>query len=162
MARSGSVVWHGLDEYKQELRRLPQDCLAESAKIVEGGVNSAFVQIASVYGAHRVTGDLRKGLKIAPLKVRKQMTTGLVLTSNSQLAWLFDHGSQARHYYHRMTGDDWKTRSKGTLHSTGAMWGKTPPTFIFKRTVGQSKRKIGRQLRDMLRRRGAKAITEMP
>ena len=148
MATKARVLWSGLDEYVAELRRLPTDSHTEAARIVEGGVNGAFVQIAAVYGAHQVTGDLRRKLTIAPLKVRRQLTTGLLLRNTSKIAWVFDHGSQARHY----------TTVNGATHLTGAM----PARPTFNRIVGQTKRRIGRQLRDMLRRRGATAITERP
>jgi hypothetical protein len=40
------------------------------------------------------------------------------------------------------------------------MWGKTPPTHIFARTVGFGKRKITNELKAMLLRHGASRVTE--
>jgi hypothetical protein len=150
MARSASTFrWDGLKEYRDQLAKLPEDCRGEAAKTIEGVVNGAYVTIARVYGEHQLTGTLRRRLVIAPLKVAGQMTTGLVLRSGSPLAWLFDNGSQARHY----------TEESGVPHSTGKMWGKTPPTHIFARTVGFGKRKITDQLKAMLLRHGATRVT---
>jgi hypothetical protein len=99
-----------------------------------------------VYGAHRHTGTLRKRLILGPLPVKGNLTTGRLLKSGSPIAWLFDNGSQARHH--------------ASGKSVGRMWGKTPPTHIFRKTVGRTRRRLAQQFRDMLLRRGAATVTE--
>jgi hypothetical protein len=141
-----TVRWDGLKEYRDQLAKLPADCRNEAAKVIEGQVNSAYVTIARVYGEHQFTGTLRKRLAISPLKVAGQMTTGLVLRSGSPLAWLFDHGTQARHY----------VTVNGVVHLTGRM----PARPTFARTVGFTKRKITDLLKAMLLRHGASRVTE--
>jgi len=140
------VVWDGLAEYKEELRQLPAACLGEGRHAVEGGVNGAYVAISTVYGAHRVTGTLQKRLKITPLKVSGQYSTGLVLTSGSPIAVLFDRGSQARHY----------VTVNGVDHVTGRM----PPNPIFTSSVAKAKREIVAKLKEIVLRRGAVSVTE--
>jgi hypothetical protein len=135
-----NVVWAGLSEYLAELHKLPEDCRAETSKLIEGGVNSAYVTIASVYNAHQHTGTLAKRLKITPYK-----GSGVQLTSGSPIAWLFDNGSKARHW--------------ASGKSTGAMWGNTAPTHIFKKTIGRLRRRLLNQYREMLLRRGASTVT---
>ena len=142
------VVWDGLAEYREELRQMPEACVGEARHIIEGGVNGAYTTISAVYGAHRVTGTLQKRLTISPLKVDGQFSTGLKLTSGSPLAWLFDNGSQARHY----------VTKGGKDHKTGAMWGKTPPTHIFTRTVAKGKRAVVDRIKTMMLRRGATSV----
>jgi len=144
------VVWNGLQEYMDALRQMPAECAGEAKHIVEGEVNAAYVTISAVYGAHRHTGTLQKRLTITNLKVGGQYTTGLKLTSGSPIAWLFDNGSQARHY----------TSANGVEHKTGAMWGKTPPTHIFTKTVAKGKRAVVDRIKTMMLRRGATAVTE--
>lgn len=139
------VVWNGLAEYKAELKQLPTELTGEAAKVIEGEVKGAYVAISGVYGRHRHTGTLQKRLKIAPLKIKGNETTGLELKSGSPLAWLFDNGSQARHW--------------ASGKSTGRMWGRTPPTHIFAKTVGIAKRDIVRLLKAMVLRRGATSVT---
>jgi len=139
------VVWNGLNEYREELRNLPKDCTGEALHVVEGGVNSAYQTISAVYGAHHFTGTLQKRLRISPMKVRGEFVTGLMLTSGSPLAWIFDNGTQARHY----------VTEHGVTHATGRM----PPTHIFSSTVGKTKRKIVQQLKDMVLRRGASTVS---
>jgi hypothetical protein len=139
------VVWNGLNEYREELRQLPEACTGEAAHIVEAGANGAYVTISAVYGAHHFTGTLQKRLTLSPLKVSGQFTTGLKLTSGSPIAWLFDNGSQARHY----------VTEKGVTHVTGRM----PPSHIFSSTVGKTKRAIVQNLKDMVMRRGATSVS---
>jgi len=142
------VVWDGMAEYREALRTLPEACAVEAHHIIEGEVNAAYVMISAVYGAHRKTGTLQKRLTISALKVAGQFTTGLVLKSGSPLAWLFDNGSQARHY----------VTKGGKDHKTGAMWGKTPPTHIFTRTVAKGKRAVVDRIKTMMLRRGATSV----
>lgn len=141
MART-SVVWSGLDEYREQLRQLPEACLGEARKAIEGEANASYVTIASVYEAHRFTGTLRRLLTLSPLTLKGQLTTGLVLKSGSPLAWLFDHGSEARH---------WKRNGKYV--------GRMPATFIFTRTVGRARRRLTEQFIALLFRHGASKVT---
>lgn len=146
-----TLVWDGLAEFQAELQALPEDCRGEAAKAIEGGVNSAYQTISSVYGRHRFTGTLQRRLTI------KATRGGLVLRSGSPIAWLFDNGSQARHY----TGTDKRGRVYVNA-SRGAMWGKTPnpPTHIFSRTVGAERRKLAALFVAMLLRRGAVSVVD--
>jgi len=136
---ASTMEWRGLKELQAELRALPADCQTEAGHIVEGHVNAAYVTIKRVYEAHRFTGTLSNRLTISTVKL------GLVLRSGSALAWLFDHGSQARHYI----------TENGVTHLTGRM----PARPIFGRTVGFAKRKIRADLKAMLLRRGAARVT---
>lgn len=138
------VVWTGLEEYKAELKALPADCTGEAAHLIEGEVNGAYVTISQVYGAHHFTGTLQKKLTKTLLN-ETQFATGWKLTSGSPLAWLFGHGSQARHY----------VTENGVTHATGRM----PPNPIFESTVGKTKRAIVQKLKEMVLRRGATSVT---
>jgi hypothetical protein len=139
------VVWSGLKEYYAELKQLPDACTGETEKLIEGEVNGAYTTVSQVYGAHRHTGTLQKRLTIAPLKRKGQFIAGRELRSGSPIAWLFDNGSQARHW--------------ASGKSTGTMWGKTPPTHIFAKTVAKARRALTLQYKAMLLRRGAKTVT---
>lgn len=132
------MVWHGLEEFRAQLRQVPKNCSGESARIIEGGVNGAFVTISTVYGKHRYTGTLQDRLTITPMRQKGELTTGLVLKSGSPLAWIFDNGTQARH---------WKSGK-----STGKMWARTPPTHIFLKTIIKTRREITDKLHGMVHR----------
>jgi hypothetical protein len=146
---SRGVHWVGLTQYRASLLALPTNCVREASNAIVGETNAAFVTIAQVYEAHRLTGALRKGLTVSVLGSPGGLITGRVLKSNGALAWLFDNGSVARHYV---------TRS-GADHKTGRMWGKTPPTHIFTRTVGRARRRLTQTFRDILLRQGATSVT---
>ena len=145
MAQS-TMRWDGLKEFREELRKLPEACRGEAAKVVEGEVNAAYVTVKRVYEAHRHTGNLSNKLAIAPLKVQGQMVTGLILKSGSPLAWLFDNGTQARHY----------TTVNGVKHLTGRM----PGFHVFGRTVSFTRRKIRARLIEMVKRHGATKVID--
>ena len=143
---AGPLVWRGMQEYREELRQFPEACRGEAAKMIEGEVNGAYVTVKRVYEAHRFTGTLARRLTIAPLTVAGQLTTGLVLRSASRLAWLFDHGSQARHYV--------------TVHGVTHLTGRMPGFHVFGRTAGVTRRKVRGLLIEMVRRRGATTVTD--
>jgi hypothetical protein len=135
----GSLVWDGFAEFRAALDALPEDCRAEAATLIAAEVKTAYTLIAAVYAAHRVTGTLVARLQITTIP------GGFRLVSGSPIAWLFDNGSQARH---------WRSGK-----STGTMWGKTPPTHIFARTVGVARRTLTARFTAMLTRRGAASVT---
>lgn len=143
---SAHVTWDGLAEYQEQLRQLPEACLGEAVKLIEGETNAAYVRIATVYAQHRFTGTLLRLLKLVPISSGGRLTGGRTLRSGSPLAWLFDNGSQARH---------WKSGK-----STGEMWGTTsnPPTHTFSGTVGRARRRLATQFHDLLLRHGATRV----
>jgi hypothetical protein len=143
---ASSMRWDGLKEFREELRQLPEALRGQAAKVVEGEVNAAYVTVKRVYEAHRFTGNLSNKLAIAPLKVSGQLTTGLILKSGSPLAWLFDNGTQARHY----------VTVNGVTHVTGRM----PGFHVFGRTVAFTRRKIRGLLIEMVRRHGATKVID--
>ena len=141
---SNKFTFQGLDELRAKLRALPPELTGEASKIVEGEANGAAATVKAVYGQHAVTGNLRDKLVVnhtAPTG----FTAKSVVRSNSPLAWLFDNGSQARHYI----------TASGKTHATGKMWGKTPPTHIFARTMSRARRSMHEKLAAMLERHGA-------
>jgi hypothetical protein len=97
------------------------------------------VEIRGIYGAHKRTGNLQDGVVIEH-QSQGQFGVGMVVKSKARHAWLFDNGSQARHW---VSGK-----------STGQMWGKTPPTHAFVRTMIKYRRSMYQRLKDMLTRHG--------
>lgn len=134
---SATLRWDGLDELRLALRNMPQDLTAEAAHIVEGAANGAEVDIRAEY--NQVTGNLRDGLRQTHFEDSK-FSVGVLLKSTSPHAWLWDNGSEARHW--------------ASGKSTGTMWGKTPPQHTFVRTVVRARRRMYEQLQQMLERHG--------
>jgi len=129
-------VFTGLDELKKELRTLPADLASEGLHAAEASANASFVQIKTVYQQHRFTGKLANMLTIG------SNAKGYTVRSNSPLAWLFDNGSQARHW--------------DTGKSTGKMWGHTPmpPLHIFSGTMARERRRFAAALKAIVERHG--------
>ena len=128
-------VFSGLDALKAELRSLPSDLAGEASQIVIDAAEGAATTVRRVYEQHRVTGRLAKSLLVTkPGAV--SYGVAMVVKVTSPIAWLFDNGSQARHW--------------ASGKSTGIMWGKTPPTHIFSRTMARYRAAMYAQLKDLL------------
>ena len=137
------LVFNGLDELRAQLRALPAELTVEASRIVEAAANSMAVEVRGEYGKHNITGDLQSGVTVTHVDQGKY-SAGAMVKSNSPLAWLFDNGSQSRHYFSR----------NGKEHKTGKMWGRIPPTHVFARAAGRARRKINDKFIAMLERNG--------
>jgi hypothetical protein len=138
---SAKFVFNGLEELKAQLRALPEELTVEASHIVEGEANAAAVAIKAVYGQHRVTGHLQDGVYVSHFD-KGRFGAGAVVHSSGRHAWWFDNGTQARHWV------------RGSAKSTGTMWGKTPPTHVFVKTMIAHRRAMYTQLADLLERHG--------
>lgn len=141
---NNKFVFDGLEELKAELRNLPADLTGEARNIVEDTANGAAVAIRTIYGKHRRTGNLQDNVIVLQSASGGQFGVANIVKSAAPHAWLFDNGSQARHYV---------TKS-GKQHDTGRMWGKTPPTHAFVRTMIEYRHRMYDKLADLLRRHG--------
>jgi hypothetical protein len=136
---SARFVWSGLEELKAALRNLPADLTGEASHVIEAAGNGAATTIKRVYGQHRVTGHLQNSVSVQE-EHAGPFAAGVVVKSSDPIAWLFDHGSQARHW--------------AGGKSTGRMWGRTPPTHIFAGTMARERRRMYGLLRGILERHG--------
>lgn len=141
---SASVKLEGFEELLRDLRNLPKDSVGEATPIVEAAANSAAFEVRSEYGAHRQTGALQDGV-VVERQSSDQFGVSFRVRSKAPHAWLFDNGSNARHY----------VTASGARHETGSMWGKTPPTHVFVRTAIRKRRDMYSRLKAMLTRFGA-------
>jgi len=88
---SCTFTWDGLDELLAALRAMPAELTGEAGHIVEGTLNAAAGEIKAGYPP----GELQD-------KLEWDVTTngfGVigVIKNTSPVAWLFEHGTQARH-----------------------------------------------------------------
>ncbi len=132
-------VWSGLDELRAELRKLPEDLAGEAAHIVEGAANAAAVDVKTEYGQHVYTGHLQDGVYVSHFQGNK-FSAGAILKSASPLAWIFEHGTEVRHY----------VTHNGVTHVTGKM----PPSYTFVRAVMRRRRQMYQSLKDLIVRHG--------
>lgn len=131
--------WTGLNELREALRNLPADLTGDASLVVEIAAEGAADTVRVVYEAHRRTGKLAEGVVVEP-KATGPFAATKVVRSKAKHAWLFDNGSQARHW--------------ASGKSTGVMWGKTPPTHVFVQTMIRARRKMYEDLKDLLVQNG--------
>lgn len=133
----------GLTQLREELRQLPITLRREAQNLVQAEANAAAVELRRVYLEHRYSGNLAKGVQVV---TENKGSFGVVymVKSAAPHAWLFDNGSQARHW---VSGK-----------STGEMWGKTPnpPMHTFVRTMIGARKKMWKSLAQLLERVGLK------
>ncbi len=137
------LQWNGLQELREELLTLPADLTAEAEGIVLGAGQDAQAEIGAIYQAHARSHHLADGLQLSN-EPNGTYEVRAILRSRAPHAWLFDNGSQARHY----------TTKKGQPHNTGAMWSRTPPTHAFVGTVIRHRRLMYERLKLVLVRHG--------
>jgi hypothetical protein len=131
------IVFEGLDELRAELLALPDALTGEASHILEAAANAAAADIKAGY--HVVTGELRDGLTVTQRSAGR-FGAAFTVRNTSRLAWLYDNGSQARHW---LSGK-----------STGTMWGKTAPTHLFVGTVIRRRRSMYEALKALVARHG--------
>ena len=133
------IVFSGLEELKAQLRALPAELADEANIIVQEHAHTAAAAVVAVYQQHRVSGDLADHV-VVEVNAAGRFGVAVAVHSKAKHAWLFDNGSQARHW--------------ASGKSTGTMWGKTPPTHVFVKTMIRFRRAMYVALSDMLRRHG--------
>jgi hypothetical protein len=135
-----SVTIDGLDELIAQLRDLPADLTAEASNIVVGAANGAEADIRAEYPP----GTLRESLSIVKRDTGGPFAAGVTLKNTSKVAFWWDNGTEARHYF----------TASGARHDTGAMWGRKPAPHTFVRNSIKARRLMYGQLATMLVRNG--------
>lgn len=135
------MKWDGLQELQAQLRTLPERLKQEAGGIVLAAGERARARIYDAYGEK--SGDLRSHLYV---KASSQglYGAGVLLVNNAKHAWLWDNGSEARHY----------TTKNGVRHATGRMWGKSSPPHTFVRIAMDERERMYEELADLLRDEG--------
>jgi hypothetical protein len=130
-----SVDIIGLQELQLALLALP-DHLAELAgHIVQDEAEQARAAIVAEYEAHRKTGNLARGVKLIE-QAAGRYGAAYQVRSTARHAWLYEHGSQARH--------------SRTHPDLGAM----PPNPVLIQTAVRRRKSMYQRLADMIAREG--------
>jgi hypothetical protein len=103
------IEMKGLQELRDELRRLPADLTDEATHIVQTHAESAKQEIEAAYPTW--TGHLKAGLTIS--RVQATFTTAAILRNRAKHAYIYEHGSEMRHT------------------DSGAARGRMPPGHVF-------------------------------
>ncbi len=130
---SVAFAFEGLAELKEQLRTLPAELAGEGGNIVEAETNAAAVEIRS-----DPSYPLRDTVEASTEKT--QLSAVGTVTNTSRLAYIFEEGTEARHY----------VTVNGQTHLTG----KIPPGHKFVPRIMARRRKMFEQLADLLRRAG--------
>lgn len=136
---SATLTIQGLDAFREALRNLPAELTAEANSIVQGAATAAAAGARANYGRHRRTGDLENKVTVKP-RAQGPLSASYQVKSGSRLAFIFEHGTQVRHY----------VTSGGRRHLTGKM----PPFHAFVPPVLTARRAMNQSLIDLLRRHG--------
>jgi len=132
------LKWQGLAELRDELGKLPDEVVAEAREITRATTELAKGEIVGQYEAHRVTGNLAKGVIVSPWN-KGQDAPGYKIKSTAPHAWLFENGTQVRH------------------NALGANRGEVqPPANVFVPVVIRRRREMYEQLKAMIARKGLK------
>ena len=135
---SARIYFDGLDELKAAFLTLPTELKGEATGVVLDAAHQARGAIAAAYplgpeGRKTKPGNLKRGVKVTVKEIGPYGVAAQV-RSTAPHAWLFEHGSQARHYITR----------NGVRHDTGAM----PPKPVLIPTMVRSRRAMYVRLAD--------------
>lgn len=129
---SSRVIWEGLDAFRDSLRDMARNFGNDGSSIVEETVARAANELRQGYPER--TGELRS-------KVRTQIDRGVngvigIVRNTSPLAFIFEHGTQARHT------------------KLGANRGSMPPGHVFIPIAARNRRRMYEQLKAMIEAAG--------
>jgi len=173
------VVWTGLTEEFAALEGLPETCLGEARKIVEGAANGAAADVRGQYGAHVYTGKLQESVEVTA-EASEALGVLHIVKVRAPHAYIFENGTQVR----QVTGKplsaqrkrSYAARRKKAARLRGARptrprstritpatslhgnRGSMPPGNIFVPAMVRARRRMFENLIDMLERLGAKGL----
>lgn len=134
---SVTLHWDGLEEFKANLDQLPDRLTAEADQMVDAAANGAVADIKKGYP--RRTGNLQGHVFVSRLDKGKT-TAARIVKNTAPLAFIFEHGTQARHYI----------TINGKKHETGKM----PPGHVFVPAVIRRRRAMNVELKALLQKHG--------
>ena len=104
---SVKLVWSGLEEFKADLRNLPAALTEDAGVIVITAAEEAANAVVAAYPER--TGNLRRGVGLKNVDMGR-FGAGAVVYNKAKHAWLYDNGTEARHW---ASGRGTKQRSTG-------------------------------------------------
>lgn len=130
---SVTLKWDGLEAFKAELDKLPEDLTTDADPIVHTAADSAAEDIKAAYPVR--TGNLRNHVYVSQRDKGKDTSVWMV-KNTAKHAFIFENGTQARHT------------------SIGANRGAMPPGHVFIPAVIKRRRQMYQRLKDLLARKG--------
>jgi hypothetical protein len=93
-----SVMWTGLEEFKAQLRQLPEELTEEATEIVTEAAEGAEEAIKTAYGTHYHTGNLVRHVRLERQAASKY-GVHYALRSTARHAYLFEVGTKGKIRY---------------------------------------------------------------
>ena len=131
---SVTLHWSGLDEFKVNLSKLPDTLGAASEVIVDRAATNAAADIRQGYPA--TAESLSSHVFISTIDKGKT-TKARIVKNTSPLAFIFENGTQARHYF---------SKGRRAIHLTGRM----PPSHVFVPRIIKYRKIMYGELKSML------------
>jgi hypothetical protein len=130
---SWALHFDGLEEFKAELRRLPERLRDRAADIIENKAEEAKSAIFQAYPRGK-SGNLREGLSVE--HHRSAFGAQSIVRNKAKHAYIYENGSEAR--------------------KTSAGWprGSMPPGRVFIRIIIKKRREMEDELGDMMQAEG--------
>jgi len=129
----------GLEELRQALRTLPDDLANEAGVIVQAHAYTAAAAIRAAYEKHRRAGELADHV-VVETPDHGRFGVGMIVRSKGRNAFLFEKGSEARHYI--------------TVNNVRHVLGRMPATPTFVPIMMDFRRSMWLELAEMLRAHG--------
>jgi hypothetical protein len=126
----------GMKEFREALRKLPEELAGEAAHIVEGAANGVASEVRRVYPSH--TGNLIGGVRVTHFEGGK-VAAGAIVKSSAKHSHLYEYGTAQRRT------------------AKGANRGRMPVPNESRRMIPivvRARRRMYAQLADLLRRNG--------
>jgi hypothetical protein len=124
----------GLEELREELRRLPEALRDEARDIITAESSAAMEQIVAAYPEH--TGNLRNHVYVSTTAGGGRYGVAAVVRNTAKHAWIFENGTQTRQT------------------AIGANRGAMAPGHVFIPIVIRHRRAMYARLADLLRTKG--------
>lgn len=139
---SWALRFDGLEEFKADLRRLPEELAEEGGAIVENHAEEAAAAIKQSYP--RVTGNLREGMEVEHFHTPFGTTS--VVRNRAPHAFIFENGTEARHYF----------TDGGVKKEVGRM----PPGHVFVPIIIRYRRRMNDALKALMTDKGLEVLDD--
>jgi HK97 gp10 family phage protein len=138
---ASKFVIEGIDDFREQLRNLPEHLRREASNIATGEANAAAVEVRTKYGQHRHSGKLQDSVEVVETKNAGQFGVGLTVVANQWYAILLEWGVEAE----RHTAMNWDR-------------GKMPAQHLFVPIMQKRRKVMERSLKRLLEDQGFEVV----
>jgi len=144
MGADNRLVLEGLNELREALRDLPDELAAEARAIVQAAGERAAADARAGYQKSRRLGALQDGVFVEPLLLGR-FGVGANVVNRNPIAWVFENGSELRHYI---------TKKRGVKKLVGRM----PAAHVFIPAMMRARDPMWADLRVLVESKGVTVV----